>query len=316
MVSDGLIESVGRYQPTTHGSGNLVDLGNAAIIPGLVNSHTHLEFSYLPEPLGEPGIPFTDWIRKIVKSRSDANQQPSEKVTVIQQGLLESFRAGVWCVGDIATSPVTVAQYRQNDAAESASRTTAVVFLEQLGRNPALFSEKLEQLNSFLDSAAGSQLIAAVSPHAPYSVSPQLMALLCERATSSNLPVAMHLAETEAERELLEKQTGPFVDLLKEFGAWDSSTFLPPGSILDYLKTLARASRALVIHGNYLNDEEIEYIASVGRRMSVVYCPRTHRFFGHRPIRSNGCWRQTSASPLVLIRGRPIQIWICFRNLS
>ena len=94
--------------------------------------------------------------------------------------------------------------------------------------------------------------------------------------------MAMHLAETESERELLDHQTGPFVDLLKDFGVWESYSFKPETSLADYLKILARAPRSLVIHGNYLSNDEIELIAAVAGRMSVVYCPRTHHYFGHQ----------------------------------
>lgn len=281
LVKNDSIMAVDRYQSKEHRSSDLVDLGAAAIIPGLVNAHTHLEFGYLSKPLGEPGIPFTDWIRKIVNSRNESNQQPAEKATVIRQGLLESFRSGVWCVGDIATTPVNVEQYTEKTLSPAFDQITKVVFYEQLGRMAAHFPEKIEQLATILGFADDSQLLSGISPHAPYSVHPGLLDLLCDVARGANLPLAMHLAETEAERELLLTQTGPFVGLLQEFGVWDESSFLPTTSILDYLKVLARGPRSLVIHGNYLQEDEIEFVASVRARMSIVFCPRTHQFFGH-----------------------------------
>ena len=123
--------------------------------------------------------------------------------------------------------------------------------------------------------------MTGISPHAPYSVHPQLLDLIGERAKEYKVPLAMHLAETTAERDLLEHRTGPFVDLLQDFGIWDESSFHPTRSILDYLTTLANASRSLVIHGNYLNDHEIDFVASVADKMSIVYCPRTHHYFNH-----------------------------------
>ncbi len=63
---------------------------------------------------------------------------------------------------------------------------------------------------------------------------------------------------------------------------WDASA-IPHGSRpLDYLHQLGRSHRALVVHGNYLDDEELEYLAAHADRMSLVYCPRTHAYFRHQ----------------------------------
>jgi len=93
----------------------------------------------------------------------------------------------------------------------------------------------------------------------------------------------MHLAESREELELLQSHTGPLVDLLQSLDAWHPDV-LPRGlRPLDYLKTLAAAHRTLVIHGNYLEQDEIEFLAAHRDRMSVIYCPRTHAYFGHEP---------------------------------
>ena len=93
----------------------------------------------------------------------------------------------------------------------------------------------------------------------------------------------MHLAESREEIEFLHDQSGPFRELLEARGAWDSSA-RPRGSRpLDELRMLARAHRVLIVHGNYLDDEEIEFVAQHRQKMAVVYCPRTHAFFGHVP---------------------------------
>jgi len=91
------------------------------------------------------------------------------------------------------------------------------------------------------------------------------------------------VAESEEERELLQFGSGPFVDLLQSLQAWEPDA-IPHGSRpLDYLRVLATAHAALVIHGNYLDDEEMSFLGQHRDRMSLVYCPRTHSYFGHRP---------------------------------
>ncbi len=90
----------------------------------------------------------------------------------------------------------------------------------------------------------------------------------------------MHLAETRAELELLSKGTGEFVEMLSAFGVWREGLIPKRSRILDYLEPLADVDRGLVVHGNYLSDEDIAFLAK-HPQLSVVYCPRTHAYFGH-----------------------------------
>jgi cytosine/adenosine deaminase-related metal-dependent hydrolase len=106
-----------------------------------------------------------------------------------------------------------------------------------------------------------------------------------EEAAIRKLPVAMHLAESRAELELLAAGTGPLRELLEQRSMWDAAA-IPAGSTpLDYLRMLARAPRSLVIHGNYLSSAELDFVAEHRERMSIVYCPRTHEYFQHAEYR-------------------------------
>jgi cytosine/adenosine deaminase-related metal-dependent hydrolase len=111
-----------------------------------------------------------------------------------------------------------------------------------------------------------------------------LLNRLVSLATQRALPVAMHVAESAEELELLAYGTGPFQALLEERGMWDAAA-IPRGSRpMDYLRALGEAPRSLVIHGNYLDAEERSFLAANAGRMSLVYCPRTHAYFGHPPF--------------------------------
>ena len=128
-----------------------------------------------------------------------------------------------------------------------------------------------------------SKAKVGLSPHAPYTVSPQLLQKLVSLAKERDLLVAMHVAESAEELELLKSGTGPFQELLDERSMWDAEA-IPRGSRpLDYLRMLAEAPRSLVIHGNYLDRDEHEFLAANADRMSLVYCPRTHSYFRHPP---------------------------------
>ena len=115
-----------------------------------------------------------------------------------------------------------------------------------------------------------------LSPHAPYSVHfPTAV-----RALSSNFAqqqvAAMHVAESLDEREWLEAGTGPFKAVFERLGVPADA---PRASIIEIVQWLAGFQRALLIHGNYLNEAETDLVAR--GKVSIVYCPRTHRHFGH-----------------------------------
>ncbi len=102
-------------------------------------------------------------------------------------------------------------------------------------------------------------------------------------ANEFHVPLAMHLAESAEELEFLLNGNGPLRDLLDSRGIHDPAARPGNSRPIDELRALSQAHRSLVIHGNYLEEDEIEILASHHRRMAVVYCPRTHDWFDHPP---------------------------------
>ena len=279
-VAEGRIVAVGQNdsgQPP-------VDLGDVALLPGMVNAHTHLEFSLLEQPLGYPGIGFSEWIGAVVawrRSATDFAQIPdrlpsSGQLSAISRGLAESRNVGVCLLGDIATS----AGMEEYDACPTIA---GVVFHELL----SLAQERVKPLLAMAEARlaghreADSRFIIGLSPHAPYTVHPELLRRACEVSVRYHSPLAMHLAETREELQLLQTHSGPLVERLQSLNAWHPQSLQPGLSAMDYLRSLATAHQSLVIHGNYLTAEEIAFIGANRDRMSVVYCPRTHAYFGH-----------------------------------
>jgi cytosine/adenosine deaminase-related metal-dependent hydrolase len=248
------------------------DLGDVALLPGLINPHTHLEFSDLTEPLGTPGMAFPDWIRLVVANR---RARSTRDLDPIARGLAESTRSGVSAIGEIASKPwqravpLEITQFCEFIAlrlADDQRYQTAIHAVS--GQDPVSWSDEFRP---------------GISPHAPYTVRPELIFQAAQVSSQRHIPLALHLAESREELELLHCGAGPLVQLLQDFGQWDPAVIPGSSSPLDYLQMMAEAERALVIHGNYLNDTEIGFLASHGQHMSVVYCPRTHAYFSHDP---------------------------------
>ncbi|OHB85609.1 MAG: hypothetical protein A2V98_10340 [Planctomycetes bacterium RBG_16_64_12] len=252
--------------------GRVDDLGNVAIVPGLVNAHTHLEFSDLAEPLGKPGMRFTAWIREVVRFREFGPHRPRHAVKI---GLKESLACGTTTLGEIAQP-----NWQADPFVSSPLETT--VFLELIGPTFDWLLQTRERAEEYLRSASPSgSWRPGLSPHAPYSVHPLLLEAVASLSAVQRVPIAMHLAESREELQLLSSGTGPFREILENMRCWDPVAFPRGGRPLDCLEALANAHRALVIHGNYLDDEEIAFLGNRADRMAVVYCPRTHAFFAH-----------------------------------
>ncbi|MBN2578868.1 MAG: amidohydrolase family protein [Pirellulales bacterium] len=273
------------------GEGDYIDYGDAAILPGLVNAHTHLEFSDLTAPIGAPGIGLAKWIRRLIDAK--INRPANSKQCVIQ-GLDESLRQGVTTIGEIAQqdfpwedlpnfSPSGVAFGELiapgNDHVPAAMELARSLEMRERslvreGDSPIFPAEKLGQSPSWR---------IGISPHAPYSVHPALLNAVIKISAEKQIPLAMHLAESREELQLLAERSGPLRELLEELGVWDPSAFSLPRRPMDYLQMLSAAYRVLVVHGNYLQDDEITLLARRADRFSVVYCPRSHAWFRHGP---------------------------------
>lgn len=273
-VTDGVVSAIHhRHEPRA------LDLGNVAILPGLVNAHTHLEFSELSSPL-EPAEPFTSWIRTLVSHR---RSRTTEAKKIITHGFAEAAQTGTRAIGEIATEGWSTEVFLSGQTTKDVS-CQVVVFRELLALVPERIADQIAIANEHLESSTPSEngiITRGLSPHAPYSVHPDLFHQLVSLCKQHQAPLAMHLAETPAELELLANGTGELVEMLSAFGVWREGLIPKHSRILDYLEPLADLNRGLVVHGNYLSNEDIAFLAK-HPQLSVVYCPRTHAYFGHQ----------------------------------
>lgn len=290
-----------------------VCLEGYALLPGLVNPHTHLEFSDLAAPL-PPGKHFPDWIASVLAARRERGPQPDAALgQTIAEGLRQSRDAGVAALVDIVTPPwspeflnadtagspawerlpadlqsqlpLEAWHKLQQHAAAADSLPAVIACLEQLG----LSEERIAPLLQWRDSvfsmtdarSTGRLLSLGLSPHAPYSTREPLWRSTFQLAADEWRLVAMHIAESAAERQWLDSGTGPFAELYEKLGV--SFGRPSPHLVVELMHGLAQAPRGLLIHGNYLTADEIDQLSRYRERVSVVYCPRTHEHFGHAP---------------------------------
>lgn len=249
------VESHGGRRPD-------IDLGDAALVPGFVNAHTHLDLTGLRGCVPFTGD-FTDWLRSVIQHRRSRSNE--DVLNDVRAGCDESLRHGVTLVGDISGQGLSWPVL-----ADTPLR--AVVFHELLGLPPERAALAWQQATAWLRQHPPTPTCrTALSPHAPYSVRTDLF-----QATAGGWPVMTHLAETREELQLLADHTGPFVTFLQGVGVWDAAGLV--SSAAQVCAIFQNVPRVLFAHGNYLDPH-----TPLGANATIVYCPRTHAFFRHAP---------------------------------
>lgn len=271
-IHDSQIVDIGTYATVKRGNSSGVrDLGEAVIMPGLVNAHTHLELTHHQGVIRRTPR-FTNWLTQLIRnSKSD----PEWVNAAVKDGIEMSLAGGATTIGDIHGFGKSAQIHRD-------SPIRAVVFFETTGFSPERTQIGVGRIDEYLASSPGPDALfqPAVSPHAPYSTSATLYRHCLELVRSCDLPMCTHLSETKDELEFLSTGTGVFADLLNAFGISMSGWTPPKCSPVQFLKDIGiLAYRPLLAHCNYLTDADIETLAESGA--SVAFCPRTHHYFHH-----------------------------------
>ncbi len=270
---DGVVVYCGKHCP----AGPACDLGDVALLPGLINAHTHLEFSDCETPLGEAGMELVRWIEQVIMYRQQHGIDDQQRRANIQRGLQESRHAGVVCLGEIASCPAKPPQLL------GLQDPDLVFFTEVLGMSAGRRLQTVEWsegVREELRASKSGQYRVGLSPHAPYSTPLSLVQEMALVSSTQGLPLAMHVAESSPELQWMETGDGAFRQLFERLGMDVPFESLELYSLLGLLEVLSQASSCLVVHGNYLGVQEIEFLAGQPQ-MSVVYCPRTHAYFEH-----------------------------------
>ncbi|MEM7260727.1 MAG: amidohydrolase family protein [Planctomycetota bacterium] len=288
-------------------------LEGSIVTPGFVNAHCHLDLTFDLEPteadtlpeLGE--TPFTEWLLSVRDRREAAGEA----------GLRDAAHDGVQ--RSLASGTTTIVDYDPTGAsipALAASPLRRVILREIISFSPDL-TERRDAWRAFLDTPppparGGAELeLRGLAPHAPYTVHRAVLDAALEEVRQRGRPWSMHVAEQAWEAELLVDGTGPYADWLRNLGIDLDRFGLPGVPAIEYLTAAGAlfepassgdpgargelasresvdATGPLLVHANYLTEAAVENLAHASDpehpshlRPTVVFCPRSHRFFGH-----------------------------------
>ena len=270
LASGGRILACGpdsQESPSSESPVETVDHGDAAILPGLVNAHTHLELSWMQGRV-PPGDSMPAWAARLMALRRTVNSEPEGPIV---DAVRQVRAAGTSLVGDVTNTLAAYDVLADSDLA-------GAVFRELLGFNTENPSQAVADARGQLDALLPiAWLRPSIVPHAPYSVSPGLFNAIVTAA--GNRPVSIHLGESREEIQFLRDGTGAWRELLGQLGVWNDAWRAPACGPVEYLERMGVVTdRLLAVHCTQMDDAELARLA--GARSTIVACPRSNQWTG------------------------------------
>jgi len=261
-----LIEDVGPEREVLPAADHR-ELGEVAVLPGLVNAHTHLELTHLRGQL-PARRPMSQWLYGL-RARWPATHDLD---AAVEDGAAEALATGTTALADVC---------HNNRARRTLKQTPlrSVCFAEVTGIGP-LVESAIPRLQKRIHGCRSTQRMRfGISPHAPYTTAEEVYRQAVALARRRHWPLATHLAETESERQFLLRGSGRLFDFLTHMGLMTSSVRIPECTPVAFAQRVGLFDGPCVLgHVNYVDDAEMKTLAGSGA--SVVCCPRCNDFFG------------------------------------
>lgn len=267
QTDHGRVVSAGRWTPQV---GPAEDLGDVAIMPGLVNAHTHLELSWMAG-LVPPKPSMDEWIGGLMNVRRAGPLNGPDEVAKAALAAMAVMRdTGTVLVGDISNTLITPGLI-------AASGLRGVVFHELIGFAGTDPARIVRDAAARIAEHRALPLELSVVAHAPYSVSPDLISAIARAPRTA--PLAIHLGESVEELEFIATGQGPIRKMLEHLGVWTDTWPIPGCDPVEYIDRLGYLQPGtLVVHGVHLTPPALDTLKQRGA--VLVSCPRSNRWVG------------------------------------
>lgn len=283
IISENKIQAVGSWKDissvrrASSRAEEIIDLGEVILLPGLVNAHCHLDYTDMAG-LWPPPKTFVDWIPLMLAAKAEWGF--SDYARSWLNGAQMLLRTGTTTVADIEAVPELLPEVW------NATPLRIFSFLEMTGvkskRPPKeILNDALQKISTFQPFNASTVQRIGLSPHAPYSTSPELLQLSAETARKKKWRLTTHVAESGQEFEMFMDASGKMFDWLKRSERDNSDCGL--GSPIQHLaRNKMLGENLLAVHVNLLARGDAELLQKNG--VHVVHCPRSHNYFQHPPF--------------------------------
>jgi cytosine/adenosine deaminase-related metal-dependent hydrolase len=289
-VSGNRIVDVGRFDDVkARNAGSTVDLGEQALLPGLINAHCHLDYTCLRGKIA-PQKSFTDWIRAINAQKLELSAE--DYVASINEGFEEAKKFGTTAIANLTAFPELISQL------QPPIRTcwfAELIDIRAPERAKEFVDSAIESLGSArpgLPAVRGPRAPQGLAPHTLFTASKNLFRRCEQIAQQEHILLTTHLAESREEMEMFRDASGPLYEFMKSIGRPmdDCGNETPLGLFLGAPgpRTAGKLGRALpawiVAHLNELTDVDFDLLERANSKLHVVHCPRSHDYFGHSPF--------------------------------
>jgi len=240
------------------------------IVPGFINTHCHLELSYLKNAISR-GTTLPGFIREFAKQRREVPEE--QIVNAASTAVNEMWRHGIQAVGDICNRADTV-------NVKKGSPVRWHNFIEVFGLDETRAVELFDAANALCEQFILSGLAASVVPHAPYSVPPALFNLIASHHPT-HAPWCIHSQESKAENSLFQKGDGKFAEVFSEMGLNTSALPLLSTDAFGYsIAHVPSNGNLLFVHNTETKKEDLERISKNGllNRSWMALCPKANFF--------------------------------------
>ncbi len=289
-ISGNQIIDVGNFPEVSarHSGQEIVDLGEQALLPGLINAHCHLDYTCLRGKIS-PRKSFADWIRAINAEKAKLSAQ--DYLASITEGFAEAKRFGTTTIANLTAFPELIPRI------DPPIRTWWFAELIDVP-SPERANELVDRAIGALKRARKSSGGIGLAPHALFTASTNLYRRCEENAQRENFLLTTHLAESREEMSMFHDSAGPLYEFMKEIGrdmsdcgdqtpldrflgtVRDSSTPKAFGARNDK-KASGNAQEWIVAHLNELTESDFELLERSTRNSHVVHSPRSHDYFAH-----------------------------------
>ena len=273
-IEGNRIAGVGRFEDikASH-PGEILDLGEQILLPGLINSHCHLDYTILRGRV-PPGESFTDWIVAI--NASKAGLSAEDYLESIAAGFSEAQRWGTTTVVNLEAFPELLPRMPRPPL-----RSWWCAEMIDLRKKVPVW-ELAENLRGWLESHPEWLGGYGLAPHAPFTASLQLYSEASEISRKDNVPLTTHLAESHEEMQMFRDADGALFDFMKGLGRpMDNCGRETPLAFL--LRNQSIDQRWIIAHLNELEASDFDLLANA-EKFSIAHCPRSHAFFSHAPF--------------------------------
>ena len=253
-------------------TGELIDLGEQTLLPGLINAHCHLDYTCLRSKI-PPQKSFSDWIRAI--NAEKAKLSSDDYIASINEGFSEARRFGTTTIANLTAFPELVAKIK------SPIRTWWFAELIDV-RDPGRFDELVDRASESLGRARRPGTPWGLAPHALFTASQDLYRRAQEIASRDNILLTTHLAESREEMQMFRNASGPLYEFLRHIGRpmEDCGDKTPLGLFVGATSGQA-LPRWIIVHLNELAESDFELLERSDSKFHIVHCPRSHDYFGH-----------------------------------